>query len=161
MAKTELTETFGDEVAEVTHESSVIALRQAAESMPFLDSENVAMEIAMRTLKATDADTVDAATGAQSVTQLGLVGRHLTILGFALAESEFQEGVNPCPFYARVEATAPGGEILAFSIGGWAPISQLMAWQKLGAFPRREMIVEIPSKVAGRSPAYRFVKAPN
>jgi hypothetical protein len=159
----ELDETFGDESAaeivprkqaSVVQHSFVDEFTERVNAAPWATEEDAAISIAQLVMSATTPEEVAAEIAGRSVTKMGIVNKPLMLRSFSLALSDYEGGPGA---YALVEAVDEDGEWIEFSIGGWGPIPQLVRWYELEAFPVKAKIVQIPSRVAGRNPAMRFV----
>jgi len=126
--------------------------------LPWIEDGDAGIRMALDTALG-DPEKAGEAREGRSPRNLKLKNRAHTVVSFALARSSlFTDSTGrQCPVYAQVEATWPSGEVLSYSIGGWGPIGQLVAWHHGGLFPHPTMIVEIPTGKG--NPAYRYQDA--
>lgn len=126
--------------------------------VPWTVQGDAAVQMALATALG-DPDKAGEQPEARSVRNLKLKNKVHAIIGFALSiSSKFADSSGrACPVFAQVEARFTDGEIFAYSIGGWGPVGQLLAWHRGDKFPHTVQIVEVPSDKG--NPAYRYVDA--
>ncbi|MHB1472505.1 MAG: hypothetical protein ACYCV4_02580 [Dermatophilaceae bacterium] len=153
--KLRLPEALGDYIPATATEAKFL---DTLVELPWLAQGDAAVEMAL-SIALGDPEKAGQEMEGRSVKNLKLVNKRHSIAEFALSiASKFDDSsARGCPVYAQVIAALPDGDKLEYSIGGWGPIGQLVAWHRGGLFPRMVMIIAVPTGKG--NPAYRYIDA--